>query len=105
METDCPLQARHPPTPSRTQACVQAGQSRPSQLPGGSDSLTLSGNSHGSWILGSTLLPVSNVKKFLFAGGREVLIHYSKQLLSTHVPGLLGFRGEQDAVSPEGFPF
>lgn len=66
--------------------------------------MTLSGNSHGSWIHGSTLLSVSNAKKVLFAGGREVLIHSSKQLGSTHVPGLPGFRGEQDAVFPEGLP-
>lgn len=83
---------------------MQAGQSRPSQVPGGSDSLTLSGNSHSSWILGSALLSVSNAEKVLFAGGREVLIHSSKLLLSTHVPGLLGFRGEQGAVFPEGRP-
>lgn len=61
--------------------------------------MALSGNSYGSQILGSTLLPISNAKQVLFAGGRAVLIHSSKHLLSTHVPGLPGFRGEQDAVS------
>lgn len=61
--------------------------------------MALSGNSYGSQILGSTLLPVSNAKQILFAGGRAVLIHSSKHLLSTHVPGLPGLGGKQDAVS------
>lgn len=32
------------------------------------------------------------------------MIHYSRQLLSTQVPGPLGFKGEQDAVCLWGFP-
>lgn len=66
--------------------------------------MALSGHSHGSWTLGSTLLPVSNAKKVLCDAGREVLIHYSKQLLNTHVSGPLGLRGEQMQPALRGFP-
>lgn len=53
--------------------------------------VVLSGNSHGSRILNSISPPVSNAKKVVCVGGREVSIHYSKHLHRTHVPGPLGF--------------
>lgn len=66
MGTSCRdrlLAAGQMPTQPYQDPWVQAGQSRPAQLPGGSDSWAISGNSHSSWILGSSSLPVFNTKK------------------------------------------